>query len=190
MPAVERPAPGARKAGIPVPVADEARELARSACADSLLSVDGGSTTGTAKAVALSTGPPIAVPTIYVGSEVTPVWGLTDAARKTTGTDPRVLPRTVIYDRGLTCTLPVDLSAASGLNAMAHGVESFAAPRRNPISSPAAEEGNRALAAVLADPDGLEARGNLLHGCPSDIRCTAARARRAASTNRRPFAST
>ncbi|MEV0068080.1 MULTISPECIES: iron-containing alcohol dehydrogenase [unclassified Amycolatopsis] len=164
-PAVERPAPGARKAGVPVPVADEARELARSAGADSLLSVGSCSTTATAKAVALSTGPPIiAIPTKYVGSEVTPVWGLTDAARKTTGTDPRMLPRTVIYDPELTCTLPVDLSAASGLNVMAHCVEAFAAPRRNPISSPAAEEGIRALAAVLADPDDLEARGNLLHG--------------------------
>ncbi|MEV8614308.1 iron-containing alcohol dehydrogenase [Amycolatopsis sp. NPDC051373] len=53
--------------------------------------------------------------------------GLTDAARKTTGTDPRVLPRTVIYYPELTCTLPMDLSAASGLNAMAHCVEAFEA---------------------------------------------------------------
>ncbi|MEV8614309.1 iron-containing alcohol dehydrogenase [Amycolatopsis sp. NPDC051373] len=76
LPAVERPAPGARKAGVPVPVAGEAREPARSAGADSLLSVGGGSTTDTAKAVALSTGPPIiAISTMYVGSEVTRVWG-------------------------------------------------------------------------------------------------------------------
>ena len=154
---------------VPVVIAEAARELARSVGADALLSIGGGSTTGTAKAVALTSGLPIiAVPTTYAGSEVTPVWGLTEATRKTTGTDLRVLPRTVVYDPELTLTLPADLSVASGLNAMAHCVEAFWAPRRNPISSLAAEEGVRVLAAglpaVVADPDDLDARGNLLHG--------------------------
>jgi alcohol dehydrogenase class IV len=137
--------------------------------ADAVLSVGGGSTTGTAKAIALTTGLPIiAVPTTYAGSEVTPVWGLTEEARKTTGVDHRVLPRTVIYDPELTVTLPADLSAASGLNALAHCVEAFWAPRRNPISSLAAEEGIRALAAGLpsvhATPGDLAARSDLLYG--------------------------
>jgi maleylacetate reductase len=154
---------------VPIAIAAAARALARTVGADALLSIGGGSTTGTAKAVALTSGLPIiAVPTTYAGSEVTPVWGLTEAARKTTGTALRVLPRTVIYDPELTLTLPADLSAASGLNAMAHCVEAFWAPRRNPISSLAAEEGIRALAAglpaVVADPDDLDARGSLLHG--------------------------
>jgi alcohol dehydrogenase class IV len=154
---------------VPLPVAEAARALALSVRADAVLSVGGGSTTGTAKAIALTTGLPIiAVPTTYAGSEVTPVWGLTEGSRKTTGVDHRVLPRTVVYDPELTVTLPADLSAASGLNALAHCVEAFWAPRRNPISSLAAEEGIRALAAGLpsvhATPGDLAARSDLLYG--------------------------
>jgi alcohol dehydrogenase class IV len=74
----------------------------------------------------------------------------------------------VVYDPELTVTLPADLSAASGLNALAHCVEAFWAPRRNPISSLAAEEGIRALAAGLpsvhATPGDLAARSDLLYG--------------------------
>jgi maleylacetate reductase len=154
---------------VPVAVAEAARALAASVRADALLSVGGGSTTGTAKVIALTSDLPIvAVPTTYAGSEVTPVWGLTEGARKTTGTDARVLPRAVVYDPELTVTLPAGLSAASGLNAMAHCVEAFWAPRRNPVSSLAAEEAIRALAAgltaVVADPADLAARSDLLYG--------------------------
>jgi maleylacetate reductase len=154
---------------VPVAIAEAARELAVSVGADALLSIGGGSTTGTAKAVALTSGLPIiAVPTTYAGSEVTPVWGLTEAAQKTTGSDSRVLPRTVIYDPELTLTLPADLSAGSGLNAMAHCVEAFWAPRSNPISSLAAEEAIRVLSSglptVVADPHDLDARSDLLRG--------------------------
>lgn len=154
---------------VPVTVAEAARALTASARADAVLSVGGGSTTGTAKAVALTSGLPIiAVPTTYAGSEVTPVWGLTEGARKITGTDQRVLPRTVLYDPELTLTLPAELSAGSGLNAMAHCVEAFWAPRRNPVTALAAEEGIRSLAAglpaVLADPADVGARSDLLYG--------------------------
>jgi maleylacetate reductase len=154
---------------VPLPVAEAVRALAASVRADAVLSVGGGSTTGTAKAVALTTGLPIvAVPTTYAGSEVTPVWGLTEGNRKTTGTDPRVLPKVVVYDPELTLTLPAELSAASGLNAMAHCVEAFWAPRRNPISTLAAQEGIRALAAalptVVEHPTDLDARAELLYG--------------------------
>ncbi|MGW5863251.1 maleylacetate reductase [Streptomyces sp. NPDC055239] len=152
---------------VPVEVAERARAAAVGA--DLVLCVGGGSTTGTAKAVALTTGLPIvAVPTTYAGSEVTPVWGLTEGTRKTTGTDPRVLPRTVVYDPDLTLTLPAALSVASGLNAMAHCVEAFWAPRRNPVSSTVAEDGIRHLAvglpAVAADPTDGDARTELLLG--------------------------
>ena len=154
---------------VPVAVAEAARAMAAEVGADALLSVGGGSTTGTAKAVALTTGLPIvALPTTYAGSEVTPVWGLTEGERKRTGTDPVVLPRVVIYDPELQVSLPTGPSAASGLNAMAHCVEAFWAPRRNPISALAAEEGIRALAtglpAVVVDGSDLDARSDLLYG--------------------------
>jgi maleylacetate reductase len=154
---------------VPVEVADAARKQAAAIGADAVLSLGGGSATGTAKAVALTTGlPVIAVPTTYAGSEVTPVWGLTEGDRKSTGVDARVLPRLVIYDPELTVSLPGPVSAASGLNAMAHCVEAFWAPGRNPVSSLAAGEAIRVLAAalpaVLRDGTDTGARGDLLYG--------------------------
>ena len=154
---------------VPVEVADAARKQAAAIGADAVLSVGGGSATGTAKAVALTTGlPVIAVPTTYAGSEVTPVWGLSDGERKTTGVDMRVLPRLVIYDPELTVSLPGPLSAASGLNAVAHCVDGFWAPGRNPVSALAAGEAIRVLAAALPavarDGTDLGARGDLLYG--------------------------
>jgi alcohol dehydrogenase class IV/protocatechuate 3,4-dioxygenase beta subunit len=157
------------RAHVPVEVADAARKQAAAVGADAVLSLGGGSATGTAKAVALTTGlPVIAVPTTYAGSEVTPVWGLTEGDRKTTGVDARVLPRLVIYDPELTASLPGPVSAASGLNAMAHAVEAFWAPGRNPVSSLTAGEAIRVLAAalpaVLRDGADIGARGDLLYG--------------------------
>ena len=71
------------------------------------MAVGGGSTIGLGKAIALDSGLPIlAVPTTYAGSEMTPIYGITEAGLKKTGRDPRVLPRTVIYDPELTLTLP------------------------------------------------------------------------------------
>jgi maleylacetate reductase len=154
---------------VPVAIAEAARAAVARHGADAVLSIGGGSTTGTAKAVALTTGLPIvAVPTTYAGSEVTPVWGLTEDGRKTTGTDRRVLPRAVVYDPELTVTLPPALSAVSGLNAMAHCVEAFWGPRANPVTSLMAEEGIRALSCglsgVVHDPGNLEARSGVLYG--------------------------
>ncbi|MEU3245888.1 maleylacetate reductase, partial [Streptomyces sp. NPDC006875] len=154
---------------VPVEVADRARAAAAAHDADVLVSVGGGSTTGLAKAVALTTGLPIvAVPTTYAGSEATPVWGLTEGSAKTTGTDPRVLPRAVVYDAALTLGLPADLSAASGLNAVAHCVDSLWAPRTDPVNQALAAEGVRALRTglplVVKEPDALPGREQALYG--------------------------
>ena len=93
--------------------------------------------------------PIIAMPTTYAGSEMTPIYGLTEGGLKKTGRDRKVLPRTVLYDPDLTVTLPTSLSATSGMNAIAHGVEALYAPDRNPITSLIADEGIRALARAL-----------------------------------------
>jgi maleylacetate reductase len=153
---------------VPVEVAERARQAAAGHDIDALVSVGGGSTTGLAKAVALTTGlPVVAVPTTYAGSEATPVWGLTEGAKKTTGTDPRVLPRVIVYDAELTLSLPVDLSVASGLNALAHCVDSMWAPAADPVNAALAAEGIRALRAglprIAADPLDLGGREHALY---------------------------
>ncbi|MGH3278211.1 MAG: maleylacetate reductase [Trebonia sp.] len=153
---------------VPVDVAERAREAAAANQVDALVSVGGGSTTGLAKAVALTTGLPIvAVPTTYAGSEATPVWGLTEGAKKTTGVDRKVLPKVIIYDAALTMSLPVEMSVASGLNALAHCVDSMWAPNADPINAAFAAEGIRSLAdglpKVVADPADLDGREHALY---------------------------
>jgi maleylacetate reductase len=151
---------------VPIEVAHRARALAAELGADGCVAVGGGSAIGLGKAIALAHDlPVIAVPTTYSGSEMTPVWGLTEGGAKRTGRDLRVLPRSVLYDPELTLTLPTGLSATSGINAIAHAAEGLYAPDATPIVSLMAEEGVRALAAalprVVADVD---ARGQAQYG--------------------------
>jgi len=136
---------------------------------DVVVTVGGGSTTGLGKAVALTTGLPIvAVPTTYAGSEATDVWGLTEDGRKTTGIDRRVLPRAVVYDASLMLTLPVPTSVASGLNALAHCVDSMWAPRSDPVDRALALEGMGALRVglpcVVEEPMEPAGREQTLYG--------------------------
>lgn len=154
---------------VPVEVAESARDAASEKDADCLLSIGGGSTTGTAKAVALETALPIvAVPTTYAGSEMTPIWGMTEKGRKTTGNSLSVLPKVVIYDPELTFSLPDFITGPSAMNAMAHCVEAFYASGANPITSLMAEEGIRALArgvpVAVRKPEDVDARGETLYG--------------------------
>ena len=131
---------------VPVEVARRARRVAAEHKVDAVVAVGGGSTTGLAKAVALTSGlSVVAVPTTFSGSEATDVWGLTEDGVKTTGVDRRVLPRSVVYDATLLTTLPTDATVASGLNALAHGVDAMWGPRADPIDRALAEEGIRAL---------------------------------------------
>lgn len=154
---------------VPIDKANAARSAATVAGIDLIVCIGGGSTTGLAKAIALTTGIPIvAVPTTYSGSEATNMWGLTEDARKTTGVDSVVLPKTVIYDAELTLTLPGELAVASGLNALAHCIDSLWAPRADPINQALAAEGIRALAAGLLaikkDPAALAGHEQALYG--------------------------
>jgi maleylacetate reductase len=168
---------GARSAGlfdrveahVPIELAREARAIASERRADCAIAVGGGSTIGLGKAIALDSGLPIvAVPTTYAGSEMTPIFGITEAGRKRTGTDLRVLPRTVIYDPELTLTLPIEVTVTSAINALAHAAEGLYARDANPITSLMAEEAIRAIAeglpAVHEDTADLAGRGRLLYG--------------------------
>ena len=154
---------------VPVDNAERARTFATDVDADCLLAVGGGSALGTAKAIAMTSHLPIlAIPTTYAGSEMTPIWGLTEGSLKTTGRDLAVLPRTVIYDPEVTLTLPAELSACSGMNALAHLVEALYAQGTSPVSFLQAKEGIRALAAalprVVAQPTDLAARAEAQYG--------------------------
>jgi alcohol dehydrogenase class IV len=154
---------------VPMETAREAREEARRVGADCAIAIGGGSTTGLGKAIAMDSGMPIlAIPTTYAGSEMTPIYGITEGGLKKTGRDPRVLPRTVIYDPELTLTLPLPLSVTSGMNAIAHAAEGLYAHDSNPVMDLMAEEGIRALAQALPAlhqrGNALDARGNALYG--------------------------
>ncbi len=154
---------------VPIESARRAREYARGVGADCAVAVGGGSTIGLGKAIALESSMPIiAVPTTYAGSEMTPIYGITDAGEKKTGRDQRVLPRTVIYDPELSIGLPVRMSVVSGINAIAHAAEGLYARDGNPVMSLMAEEGIRAMAAGLREiarnPSDFSARSDCLYG--------------------------
>ncbi|WP_412025333.1 maleylacetate reductase [Burkholderia cepacia] len=154
---------------VPVEVARAAREMADELGADCCIAIGGGSTIGLGKAIALESSLPIlAVPTTYAGSEMTPIYGLTEGRLKRTGRDARVLPRTVLYDPSLTVSLPPGISAASGVNAMAHAVEALYAEDANPVISLMAEESIRALGealpVVVRDPEDRAMRSRALYG--------------------------
>ena len=154
---------------VPIETARAARAAAKRLNADCCVAIGGGSTTGLAKAIALESGLPIvAIPTTFAGSEMTPIWGLTEDGIKTIGRDARVLPKTVIYDPELTLTLPPAAAGTSGINAMAHSVEALYAQNANLVASLMAEESLRALATslpkIIAQPEDLAARSEALYG--------------------------
>ena len=168
---------GSRLAGIhdgaemhvPIESARKACALAAELGADCAVAVGGGSTIGLGKAIALESSMPIvAIPTTYAGSEMTPIYGITEGGRKRTGKDLRVLPRTVIYDPDLTMSLPLGMSLVSGMNAIAHAAEGLYARDGNPVMTLMAEEGIRALAEgmprIAEAPDDKETRALCLYG--------------------------
>ena len=154
---------------VPQDAVLQAREAARAAGADGAVAIGGGSTTGLGKAIALASGLPIvAVPTTYAGSEMTPIFGITEGGLKKTGREAKVLPRTVVYDPELTLGVPAHLSITSGINAIAHAAEGLYSADGNPVMDLMALEGIAAFAqslpAIRSNPRDLEARSQALYG--------------------------
>jgi alcohol dehydrogenase class IV len=154
---------------VPEVIAGQAIERGRAAAIDAVVSVGGGSATGLGKAIVLELDVPlIAVPTTYAGSEMTPIHGRTRDGRKETGRDPRVLPRTVVYDPELCLGMPPRLAAASGMNALAHCAEALWVTAANPVTSALATEGIRRLVAglprVVSDPQDVDGHAECLTG--------------------------
>lgn len=154
---------------VPHEVAVLARERAAQSKADVIIALGGGSAIGVAKTIALTSSMPIiAIPTTYGGSEMTPIWGMTEKGRKETGRNARVQPRVVIYDPELTISLPARTTASSGMNAIAHCIEALYATDANPLTTSVACEGLRLLAESLprlvVSPADCEQRGASLRG--------------------------
>lgn len=152
---------------VPRPVAEAGCIAATQARADGLVAVGGGSAIGLAKAIAHEAGiPTLAVPTTYSGSEATTIFSVSEDERKLTARDPKVLPRTIIYDPDLTLGLPPAVTAASGMNAIAHCVESLWAPERTAVTLAYAMEALRVFAhhlpRAVADGSDHDARGECL----------------------------
>ena len=172
---------------VPEAQVAEALAIARESGCDVVIGLGGGSAIGLAKAVSyeLSAGqhfkqhttdldiPIIAIPTTYAGSEMTPVFGVTrqesgGTKRKITRRDGRITPIVALYDPLLTLDLPPELTAASGVNALAHCIEAVYSKTRNPLSTASALRGieliKKALPVCVKDGQNLTARSELLEG--------------------------
>jgi maleylacetate reductase len=154
---------------VPLETAEKGRAEAAARRADALIAVGGGSTVGLAKAIALTLELPIVVlPTTLSGSEMTPVWGITEGGIKRTGRDERVRARSVLYDPLLSLDLPPAVAVPSAFNALAHAVESLYAPEADAELLDHAEQAVRLLVdgipALSAGSRDTAARALGLHG--------------------------
>lgn len=137
--------------------------------ADGFIVVGGGSPIGLAKAAAATLKIPyIAIVTTYSGSEMAARWYVGLADKRVSGEGTAALPATAIYDPELTLDLPARMSAASGMNAMAHAVESLYGIDTNPVVETMAEEAVRRLGSsllrVVQNPRDMDARTDALYG--------------------------
>ena len=154
---------------VPIETVNAARVELDRCKADAVFAFGGGSATGLAKAMALTGGVRVlAVPTTYSGSEMTPIYGITEDGNKRTGRDERTRPLLVVYDPVLTWGLPRETTVTSLWNAMAHAVEALWAKDVDRATQITAEEALRLLAtslerlAVRLDDEG--AREDALEG--------------------------
>ncbi len=169
----------------------EATSIAYENEIDAVIGLGGGSPIGMAKAVSMALEekrsgrparaayptdqplvPVVAIPTTYAGSEMTAIYGVTHheqgSTRKVTITDAKVTPKLTIYDPALTLNLSPTMTAATGINALAHCIEALYSITRNPLCSAAAISGVHAITSALprcyTDGSDLEARSEMLMG--------------------------
>ncbi|HEX2258014.1 MAG TPA: iron-containing alcohol dehydrogenase, partial [Afifellaceae bacterium] len=112
--------------------------------------------------------PVIAVPTTAgTGAEVGRAALLTLAdGRKLGFISPHLIPKRAISDPELTTGLPAWLTAATGLDALSHCIETFSSPRFNPPAEAIALDGAgriwRSLERAVAAPADLSARSEMM----------------------------
>ncbi|HLI13256.1 MAG TPA: iron-containing alcohol dehydrogenase [Alphaproteobacteria bacterium] len=160
---------------------------------DGVVAIGGGSGLDTGKAIAFQVGqrrpiwdfedigdwwtradpdsiaPVVAIPTTAgTGSEVGRAAVITneETHRKYIIFHPRMMPRVVISDPELSTGLPPRITAATGMDALAHNLEAYCAPSYHPIAEGVALEGIRLikewLPVAYRDGKNLVARGNML----------------------------
>ncbi|MEI7701187.1 MAG: iron-containing alcohol dehydrogenase [Planctomycetia bacterium] len=169
---------------------NQCTEFARSLGIDLLIGLGGGSSMDCAKGTnfLLTNGgtihdykgmgrasrpmlPMIAVPTTSgTGSEAQSFAVIADAKThlKMACGDPRAACRVAILDPELTLTMPFAVTAATGIDAMTHAIESYVTTRRNSISQMFARQAwallSQAFPTVLGQPENLQARGSMQLG--------------------------
>ncbi len=172
---------------------DEAVAAYRAGGHDGVIGFGGGSAMDVAKATALMAGqrrpmwdfedredwylradanaiaPVVAVPTTAgTGSEVGRVSVITDQGAKCKKLifHPNMMPGAVILDPALTLSLPAELTAATGMDALAHNLEAYCARGFHPMADGIALEGMRLirdwLPVAVKDGSDLGARGHML----------------------------
>ena len=172
-------------------VVEEAAGLARCNGVDSFVSVGGGSRNDLAKAIdVLMTNPGsigdyagigkvrhplfplVAIPTTAgTSSEITNVSALTDTQKvvKYVVIDDKLVPSKVIIDPEFTRTVPASVTAATGLDAITHAVESYISNRSNPLTEYNSIKGleilYRNITRAVTDGADMEAREQMMLGC-------------------------
>lgn len=170
-----------------IEVAEAAIAAANRAKPVAVLGIGGGSAIDLAKVVALAafkdakletyfgaTGdaerlPLVAVPTTAgTGAEVTRIAMLLSDNRKIIINTPAIIPDLVVVDPQLTVSLPRAITASTGLDALAHAVESLLSTSRSPSSSGFARQALGMIAGAIeqacAEPAALGARRSLMYG--------------------------
>lgn len=169
---------------------DNCLKVARAAQVDVIIGLGGGSAMDTAKGCnfILTNGgrmqdywghgkaakpmlPLIAIPTTAgTGSECQSYALIADAEShsKMACGDPKAAPRIALLDPELTISQPQAVTAHTGIDAIAHAVESTVTRKRNPLSLMYSHEAFKltvpSLPRVLRDPGDIEARGRMLLG--------------------------
>ena len=178
---------------VPSSAVQAALAQARGEGVDSVVSFGGGSCADLGKAVCFFTEqeagtpgtsyvdrpvvPHVSIPTTYSGAELTPFFGMTDeaAGRKTGAGGATIAPMAAIYDPAVTLDTPVQVSAETAMNCLAHGVECAYSPRRTPEAEAIALACIRltasALPAVVAAPSDIDARSDMLAAAVLGGRC-------------------
>jgi maleylacetate reductase len=178
---------------VPTSAVQAAVRQAQSEDIDAVVSVGGGSCADLGKAVCFfaeqAAGVPgasyvdrptvahVAIPLTYSGAELTGFFGMTDEAahRKTGAGGPTITPLAAIYDPVLTLDVPGRVSAETGMNALAHGVECAYSPAATPEARAVALACVQRVAAALPDvvdqPGDLPARTAMLEGAALGGRC-------------------